>query len=182
MAADIDILQSTAKFGSKYYIEYEGAIRECILIATEGNGRQCWYLLQIAGIGTVRIEPKKRSSKTDYWYTSKIDSVLAESPEDISKQKYLLDWYGSTCNAYNSKFIAPFFPNYSVCGCGGGIHFWKWDGIRPELYEITQPCAWRIDENGFSCRLNDHTEGRYASSKQCMEANNKLNVVTFSES
>ena len=179
MATNIDILKCSADYDKFYYIEYEGAIRQCRLLATEGTGRQAYYILEIAGIGIKKIKPKD-GHQSNWWNTSTVESVLAESPELLSKRKFINDQYGSTCNAYNSAFVAPFLPNYSVCGCGGGIHFWKWNGIRPELYNVEGSIRWRIDRKGFHCNLNDQPEERYSSKKKCEEAHkNDLKFIKF---
>lgn len=176
MEANIDILKCSADFDKVYYIEFEGAIRQCKLLATEGTGKQAYYVLDIAGIGTRKVMPKKGHG-SNWWYTSTIESILAESPEHISKRLYIKDQYGSTCNAFNSSFMEPFFPNYNVCGDGGGIYFWKWNGIRPELFKVTGDISWRMDRKGFHCILNDQTEGRFSRKKKCEEAYQKEMII-----
>lgn len=177
MAANMHILKCTAEYGKVYYIEF-GGVRQCRLVATESDGTTEYYVLDIAGLGIRHVCPKSKGLSTNWWHTSQIDSVLAETPEDLSRRRFLKDWYGSTANAYNSRFIEPFFPNYSVCGCGGGIHFWTWNGTRPELQSVSSPCAWRINQEGFHCVLNENTEGRFRSEKEC-RAHNQINVITF---
>lgn len=179
MAANINILKCSADYNKIYYIEYEGAIRQCRLLATEGTDRQAYYVLEIAGIGIRKIEPKDKDTQS-WWYSSTIESVLAKSPKHLSNKKYLKDKYGSTNNSYNSPFVSPLLPNYSVCDCEAGIHYWKWNGIRPELNSVEGSVNWRIDSKGFHCSLNDHPEERYSTKIRCEDAHkNDYKIIKF---
>lgn len=172
------ILQSSAEYGKIYYVEYRGAIRQCRLVSTHGSNGKCWYQLEVAGVGEVNLPMAHRSDS--WWYTSQIESILAESPEDLRRGKFLVDGYGTTSNAYNYRFIKPFLPNYEPCVCGGGITFWKWDGVRARCYYENGEFPWRIDKDGFHCSINAPllTEGRYDSKDACENAN-APEVVTF---
>ena len=85
MAANINILKCSADYNKIYYIEYEGAIRQCRLLATEGTDEQAYYVLEIAGIGTRKIEPKDKDTQS-WWYSSTVESVLAKSPKHLSNK------------------------------------------------------------------------------------------------
>ena len=170
MNLNIDILKSSAKYGKIYYIAYDGEIRQCKLIATAGKNRNAYYVLNIAGRGIRHIMPKTCSD--NWWQTSLIESVMAASPEDLIKGKFLKDCYGSTCNAFNSRFIEPFFPDYLVCCSGGGIHCWKWNGLQPQLYTVTGSAEWRIDEKGslavLTKKLKDCSDQRKNAARQTL--------------
>lgn len=179
MASNIRILKCTAEYGKTYYVELGNRIRECRLIATASDGKKPYYILDVAGLGETMVNAKDEPFNDRWWNTSRIESVLAETPEDLTRKKFLTDWYGSTSNAYNSKFIEPFFPNYIVCGCGGGIHFWEWNGIRPELYSLNGKIRWRLDRSGFHCMINEMSKGRYKTKEECIKANRSPEVVRF---
>lgn len=173
--ADIDVLKCNADFDKIYYIEYAGAVRQCKLIGTAGVGRRAWYILNVAGAGEVKIEPYEDSS---WWYSSKRRSILAETAEDVSRGKFIEDSYGSTFNGYNYGFIKDFFPNYNVCGCGGGIGFWRWNGIRPTYYSVCGEYSWHIDRDGFHCSLND-ISNRFPTEQACRASVSRMDVVEF---
>lgn len=176
---NIRILKCNAEYGKIYYVEYKGSIRQCKLVRTESEGYGACYVLNIAGIGEARISAKADGLYNNWWNTSQIESVLAASPEDLIRKRYLTDNYGTTANAYNSRFIEPYFPGYSVCGCGGGIYFWKWNGVRPALYQVNGDYSWTIDEDGFHCVLNEMNCERCRTEKECLEKNRKTEVITF---
>lgn len=173
------ILQSSADYDKVYYVEYQGVIRQCRLIATQGRGHHCEYRLEVAGVGEVLV-PFRPKESDRWWYCSKVQSILAESPEDLRRGKYLEDSYGTTQNAYNERFLQPFFPNYKVCICGGGIIFWEWDGVRARCYYEKGEFPWFIDREGFHCSINAPvlTEGRYGDPDECERANTP-EVITF---
>lgn len=176
------ILKSSADFDKVYYVEYKRKIHQCKFIATEHDGnRDAHYILDVAGVGRVAL-PHHIESGSGWYNTSQGKSILAESVEDLRKGKYLVDWYGTTNNAYNSRFLQPLFPHYDVCICGGGIRFWKWDGIRAQSYLVTRDkdIYWRYDKDGFHCILNeeDIVKDRYPSRKACEDAHTP-EVVTF---
>jgi hypothetical protein len=177
----MNILKCVAEYDKVYYVVYKNKIHQCKFIATElVNGEAC-YILDVAGVGTISI-PNRIPSGGGWWNSSRCESILAESPEDIRRGKYLLDWYGTTNNAYNSRFLEPLFPHYDVCVCGGGILFWEWDGIKAVCYRVQEnvPIYWRYDKDGFHCSLNrmPDIEDRYPSRKACEDAH-EPEVVTF---
>lgn len=173
------VLQSSADFNKVYYVEYQGAIRQCKLISTQGRGSLCEYRLNVAGIGEVLI-PFRPKESDNWWYNSQVKSILAETPEDLRRGKFVIDSYGSTGNAYNYRFLKPFFPNYDVCICGGGIIFWEWNGMRAVCYSVKGEFPWFIDEKGFHCALNakEMVTGRYDEKDKC-EKEHTPEVVTF---
>lgn len=172
------VLKCNAEFDKIYYVKYHNSLRECKFLRTEGRGHKCYYVLNIAGVGIINIECNpSRHSFPDWWNTSQTSSILYESIDLYKKGKPIIDNYGTTGNAYNYKFLEPLFPNYDVCGCGGGIYAWKWNGCEPVRYQITGTVCWTWDEDGFKCNLHEY-EGYYPSRLACEKAN-QIEVVRF---
>lgn len=175
----MEILHCTAEYDKVYYVEYEGALHECELIATEsGCGTPPVYILDIAGIGIVRI-PFQRENEFFRWYDrSRAHGILYETVEDFRNDKPIIDEYGSTDNAYNSWFICPLFSTCDPCNCGGDTYTWSWDGTKAVKYIVNwNSCRWIWDRQGFRCSINEK-EGWYASKEACEKANT-INIVKF---
>ena len=176
------ILKSSADYDKVYYVVYNDKIHQCKFLGTRSGMRgRALYMLNIAGVGIVNMPCKEgHNLYPDWWNTSRHPSILAESVENLRKGRFIEDYFGSTNNAYNYGFLKDFLPNYDICGCGGGIYFWHWNGYKAERYKVTGDYEWFIDQLGFHCILNreDVVDGRYSTSKECEEANTP-EVVTF---
>lgn len=173
-----NILKCNAEFERIYYVKFNNTLRECKFLGTRGFNHKCYYILNIAGVGVIEIEYHPQRGATPDWYrTSHTPSILYESIDAYRKGKPIIDNYGSTDNAYNSRFIEPFFPSYDVCGCGGGIYTWKWNGCNAVKYGVSVNLQWSIDENGFKSNLYNYED--YYSTKQKCEQANQIKVVRF---
>lgn len=184
----MDILKCNADFDKVYYVEYRGELRQCKLIRTEsGNASNSYtpcYVLNVAGLGEMHFLCLDRRY-FDYWYrTSKMPSILYESVDAYRMGKPIEDNYGSTSNAYNTRFIEPLFRHHSPCNCGGSTYTWKWDGCKAVCYEVKKmsEIPWTWDKEGFHCYLNDdeYYSDCFRSEKECRDAN-KIKVVKFED-
>ena len=194
----MEILKVNYEIGAKCYARFQNAFRECIFMGTRGIKNQkgytiSCYVLNIAGIGIVNLE-FDRFNQFDNWYrgTTCYTTLYATLDDCMNKTNPITANYGDTENCYNSKFMEQFFPECSVCNCGGTIYGWAWNGTDAVQVRCSLSSAeYTIDENGF------HREGRvfsigyadsyemcrdlgkiYPSKAACM-AEHKAKVVTF---
>lgn len=179
----MEILHCTADYDKVYYVEYNNTLCECKLLRTEaGCDSIPVYVLDIAGVGTIRYSAN-RTNEFDSWYnTSIIKGILYKSVEDFRNGLPTKDEYGSTGNMYNSKFIRPLLSKCTACNCGGGIYTWKWDGVKAVKYIVdASRCWWSWDSHGFHCNLNCNDDW-YATKEECEKANsNNINVIRFKD-
>lgn len=194
----MEILKVIYPIGKKCYIRRGGAFRECIFLGTQGVANEkgyvkSYYYLNIAGVG-IRIVEFDRLGQIDKWYyKTTCDTILYPTLEDCqNKTNCIKAMYGSTDNCYNDKFMEQFFPECSVCNCGGTIYGWAWDGtdavkvrctITSEEYSITEYGfikKGRVVSCGYvnSYNLCGDLGTIYRTKTACM-ARNKAVVVTF---
>ena len=174
----MEILKCNAEFDKIYYVEVQGTLRQCKFIRTEFGERNPYYVLDIAGMGIVKISCDSFRHFNKWYHTSTIPSILYASINDYLKNKPIIDNYGSTGNCYNSDFIKPLFKHHVVCQCGGSVTTWKWNGCRAEEYIVgVSKISWTWNENGFHCVLNEMSNC-YRSKSEC-ETNSCLLVVAF---
>lgn len=184
----MEILKCNADFDKVYYVEYRGELRQCKLIRTEsGNSYNRYtplYVLNVAGLGEMRFEALRQSHFDKWYHTSKIPSILYESVDAYRLRRPIEDNFGSTSNAYNTRFIEPLFRYHSPCNCGGSTYTWKWDGCKAVCYTINDVfrISWTWDRDGFHCCLNDkeYASNCFRSKEECTKAN-KIQVVTFED-
>lgn len=194
----MEILKVNYEIGAKCYTRFQNAFRECIFLGTRGikggNGyTHSYYVLNIAGIGIINLK-FNRLNQFDYWYhNTTCNTPLYVTLDDcMNEVNPITANYGSTTNCYNGKFMEQFFPECSVCNCGGTIYGWVWNGTDAVQVRCALSSAeYTIDENGF------HREGRvysisyansyvlcmdlgkiYPSKAACM-AEHKAEVVRF---
>lgn len=175
----MEILHCTADYDKIYYIEYENALHECKFLGTEsGYKTSPVYVLNISGLGVVRI-PFQIMNAFDTWYRgSCAKGILYESVEDFRNGLPIMDEYGSTDNAYNSQFLNPLFSTCTPCNCGGDTYTWSWDGTKAVRYIVNwNGTRWSWDKRGFLCSVNE-MEGWYATKEECEKANS-INIVKF---
>jgi hypothetical protein len=175
---DVSILKSNAEYGKTYLVEMDG-LRECKLLGTMGDVTGCYYLLNVAGIGERKVKFQPYRDYPDWWYTSTTKGILYESIEDFRNNRPIIEQYGSTVNAYNSRFVEQLFPNLSVCGCGGGIYTWSWDNNKAVRYMVTGGISWKWDKDGFWYSLSNRDDW-YKTKKECEKANeNNFTIIKF---
>ena len=195
----MEILQVDYEIGAKCYTRYDNAFRECIFMGTKGvtDGRNhvvSCYVLNIAGIG-IRYVAFDRFGQFNNWYRgTTCNTTLYKTVDDcMCKRNPIMAKYGDTENCYNGRFMEQFFPECSVCNCGGSIYGWAWDGTDAiEVGCRLTSDEYKIDESGF------HKVGRvqaswcvgnlrricvgwgevYRTKEECL-ANNKAEIVTF---
>lgn len=176
------ILKSSADYDKIYYVVYNNKIHQCKFLGTRNAPRaSAVYILDIAGVGIASLPCRMGHNLYPDWYnTSRHPSILAESVEDLRNGKYLEDNFGTTRNAYNYGFLKDLFPHYDICFCGGGIRFWRWNGVKAELCYVTGEYEWFFDQYGFHCILNreDIVADRYRTREECEKANTP-EVVSF---
>lgn len=184
----MEILKCNADFDKVYYVEYRGELRQCKLIRTEsGNASNRYtpcYVLNVAGLGEMRFASPRQGGFDSWYHKSTIPSILYESVDAYRMGKPIEDNYGSTSNAYNSRFIEPLFLHHTPCNCGGSTYTWKWDGCKAICYKVQDMyrIPWSWDRDGFHCFLNDdnYYSDCFRSQKECEEAN-KIKVVEFED-
>lgn len=195
----MEILKVNYEIGAKCYIRFHNAFRECIFLGTKGveckDGRVCsCYMLNIAGVGETLIA-FDRFGQFDHWYrgTTCYTELYPTLKDCMDKTNCITAEYGSTDNCYNSRFMEQFFPECSVCNCGGTIYGWAWDGtdavkvichITSEEYTIDADgfhkvgevrASWYVDNLLRKC----YNLGKiYRTRADCM-AEHKAEVVTF---
>lgn len=176
---DVSILKSNAEYGKTYLVEMDG-LRECKFLGTFGNKNKCVYRLNVAGKGEVCVEFRPRFNCSPDWYhTSMTKGILYESVADFRKDNPIIEQYGDTGNAYNSRFIEQLFPNLSVCGCGGGIYTWSWSNNKAVRHMVTGDISWKWDKDGFwySCSNKDDW---YKTKEECEKANkDNITIIKF---
>ena len=194
----MEILKVNYEIGAKCYIRFRNAFHECIFMGTRGIKNQqgftkSCYVLNIAGIGIVNLEFDRLGQFNNWYNSTTCNTILYATLDDcMNKTKPITAKYGSTSNCYNGKFMEQFFPECSVCNCGGTIYGWAWDGTDAvEVRCSLSSAEYIINANGF------HREGRvfsigyadsyrmcndlgkiYPSKAACM-AEHKAIVVTF---
>lgn len=174
------ILKCNADYDKVYFVEYNGTLRECKLIRTEGGLARGVYVLNVAGVGETHFDCLSR--RFNQWYMSgKLPSILYASVEDYKKGNPIMDEYGSTSNAYNFSFLDPLLKYHDPCNCGGYTYTWRWNGVKAVCHSVdVSRTAWTWDENGFHCSLNDENAWKdcYKSKEACERANT-ISVVGF---
>jgi hypothetical protein len=175
----MEVLKCNAEFNKVYYVKLNGSLHECKFIRTESSSKQApYYVLNIALMGTIKIQADRFTHFDKWYHNSKIPSILYESVEDFRNNNPIIDEYGSTSNCFNSKFIEPLFTKCSTCNCGGSVYLWRWDGCKAVKYIVNMNnVVWHWDAEGFHCSLNDMREC-YRSEKECKD-NNEILVVRF---
>ncbi len=194
----MEILKVNYEIGKKCFMRFNNAFRECIFLGTKGvkNEKGCvvsYYILNIAGVGETLVK-FDRFNQFDKWYHSTLcNTILYPTLEDCkNKTNCITAMYGSTDNCYNGKFMKQFFPECSVCNCGGTIYGWAWNGTDAVVVSCRLTSAeYSIDENGFhkegrvmSCSYTDSYNfcgdlGKIYPTKAACIAEHEANVVTF---
>ena len=186
------------EIGAKCYTRFQNAFRECIFMGTKGIKNEkgytnSYYVLNIAGVGETLIEFDRFHQFDNWYHGSRCYTPLYPTLEDcMNKTNPITAMYGTTDNCYNSSFMEQFFPECSVCNCGGTIYAWAWNGTDAVQVRCSLTSAeYTIDAEGF------HRVGRvysvgyadsygmcrdlgkvYPSKAACM-AEHKAEVVTF---
>lgn len=195
----MEILKVNYEIGAKCYTRYGNAFRECIFLGTRGikyDGQvDSYYVLNIAGVGETFVKFDRGGQFNKWYHGTECYTTLYPTLDDCkNKTKCITAKYGTTDNCFNSIFMKQFFPECSVCNCGGTIYGWAWNGTDAVKVRCALSSAeYTIDENGF------HRDGRvysigYANShnmcrdfskiyptKDACMAENKAEVITFDD-
>ena len=197
----MEILKVNLQYGSKCYLRHDGAIREAIFNGTKcvdkvNGGYAYCYMLDIAGIGERLVEFDRFHTFDDWYRNTTCKTCLYPTINDcVNHRNAISANFGSVSNAWNAKFMRPYFPNFSVCDCGGYIHSYAWDGTQAVFLSAKlNDRTWTMDKYGF--RIDEpmniiwsvqgayRTFGRfyptktYRTKQEC-EADNTPIVVTF---
>lgn len=196
----MEILKVNYKIGAKCYTRYQNAFRECIFLGTKGIKREeqtnyadSFYVLNIAGIGETLIQFDRAGQSGNWYRTTKCNTPLYPTLDDcMNKTNCITAMYGTTSNCYNAAFMRQFFPECSVCNCGGNIYAWAWNGTDAVkiICGLTSN-EYLFDKDGFHrngevfaiaragiCSAFENFCKIYPSKEACM-AENKAEIVTF---
>lgn len=176
------VINIDAEFGVKYVANIEGRIRECYLIAVtydkKSHDETPQYILEVAGIGMLRVDIPYISAFEQADFPDGIDSILADSLEDylqgnFHKYQQLNDTDMDCWDALHE--LLPQFnfnTDYGLCT-------YQWD--RKELKPVvTYPKwdMWRMDANGFFTDIID--DEYFQTYEDCRNAHiAELELVTF---
>lgn len=134
----MDLFYVDAVIGAKYYAPIDGRLRECVFLGTEGQMEKgtcyCFYLLDVAGIGYTKVLFEGFFDTMNSWCNGlSIDSILAESVEDLREGKFVQAFFGS----HKYENCAELFQRY-----------------LPKLHwgDHTSPWAYVFDERTFTPR------------------------------
>lgn len=186
----MEILKVNAIIGEKYFIEWHGALRQCVFHGTRGKNCKAYYMLDIAGIGEKEIPFNRIGEFNNWYYGSKCNSILYESIENYKIHQPITAMYGADDNCYNSSFMSLYFPNLNICQCGGAVTAWAFDGVKPVKVYVSLNTEWNYTEtfhykiDDILCFQIDNFKNKmdaskvYKTAKEC-EIANQITIVAF---
>lgn len=164
----MELLICLAEIGEKYYVKYNERIRACYFIGTKGYGEKVVYIADIAGVGVTEIPFEDRNKQFDEWYRGKeINSIFAESPEDLMLGKYVKALYGSPSNSWNTSLFKRFLPGlrWGESYSPFGFKFNK-QNLEAEFVYVRGWNYWELDARGFHHDIN--LDDIYATKEECL--------------